>query len=737
MALACSNRESLSPSVRRALQDPMLVAVDGLAPSNGFDGLGSLFLGDGWGRPEGSGDADDWGSMAWVVGREAVVHLFLPPDSKMDFFARCLPYPWDAGAPQQSMELLVGNQVVGRVELVRDWQDVRMPLPEGLPKNHLINLRLRFAHALKPSDDARSLAAAFTQLAAVPRAVQDPKQFLEAHAFDPESGKVTLPSSGGLRLPLPAASHIRLQLTGLAWNCRGCELSLDLAEPTGALKPLEKQWRQETQTVEASFDTGPRGIHSLWIRVSQSQPGPLGRVEFVLGPLSAGTRRRAWWRWDDSAPSPHIFLYMIDTLRADELAPYGGRPELAPHMNAFASEAVTYLQARAPSSWTLPSVVSLLTGLYSDRHGVMAGNMQYDPQRAPSLQRWLGERGYRTLGISHSFIVSAAYRVDASFGSFYFNNHLNGEQLRSQEARGLLALWLSQHADGSPIFAYLHTVDPHAPYTPPAGFREAAGSEEGRSQLEEGLPDLLVARGKAADPAEVARLRALYDGEVRYTDRELGRFIDFLKWLGLYEDSFVILVSDHGEEFAEHGGFEHGWTVFEEVLRVPLIVKYPGGRWAGERIETAVNLVDIAPTLLAELAGAQEPDLDGRVLPGPSASRRREQAVYVEVVPAHDPASPEAPVDLWGLVSGDLKCIENRAGVDRSGQPAPRLRAFNISVDPGEQRPLAQDSSETTRCRQLLAAWSASRERQVRKQRSRREATPETLERLRALGYLQ
>src|ERR1044071_3108316 len=109
-ALACSDPDvpSSPPPSRR---DPMVVAVDGLAPANGFAGMGSLFPGEGWGRPEGSGKADDWGSMAWVVGREAVVHLFLPPDSEMDFFARCLPYPWAEGSPQQVMEVLVGNLV--------------------------------------------------------------------------------------------------------------------------------------------------------------------------------------------------------------------------------------------------------------------------------------------------------------------------------------------------------------------------------------------------------------------------------------------------------------------------------------------------------------------------------------------------------------------------------------------------------------------------------------------------
>jgi arylsulfatase A-like enzyme len=709
LAAACGPGKVSPPSP--ALRDPMVVAVDGLAPANGFAGLGSLFPGEGWGRPEGSGDEGDWGTMAWVVGREAVVHLLLPPGPKKDFFARCLPYPWAEGSPQQEMELLVGDRVIGHVALIRDWQDVRIPLPENLPRNQLLDLRLRFAHALKPLDrgeaDPRSLAAAFTQIAVVPREVEDTASFLKAHALDPATGKARLPVGGGLRLPLPPASRLRLEL-GIDSSCQGCELSLELMGTSGAPRLLTTETAKKGRTIEVDFDTEPRGIQSLWIRVSAARPAqPPGAVELVLGSMSVQAR-------DDPGPTPppHVFLYLIDTLRADALGPYGGDPELSPSMNAFAGEALTYLRAYAPSSWTLPSVVSLLTGQYPDRHGVMEGQFRYDAQRLPGLQQLLGERGYRTVEISHSFIVSKAYGLDAGFGSYYLNDHLNGLLLRSEEARGLLATWLSQNADGSPVFAYLHTVDPHAPYSPP------------QKPLEVGMPSVLAAQ-ETIDRVEAAHMRQLYDKEVRYADREFGRFVELLKWLGLYDHSFVILAADHGEEFAEHGGFEHGTTLFEEVLRVPLIVKYPGGRWAGARVGEPVSLVDVAPTVLA--AESREGTFDGSVLPGPEGAKRR--AVYFEVAPAHDESSGRPRIDLRGMVLGNVKCIEDRA-------EAPRLQVFDLAADPAEQRPLPPDAVDTARCRRLLDGWSVERKRQVKSQRSRIEATPETLERLRALGYL-
>jgi len=735
LAMAWGCRQAPASS-QRLVRDPMVVAVDGATPSNGLDGQGTLFLGDGWGQPEGSGGPGDWGSMAWVVGTEAFVHLLLPPGAtEMDFFARCLPFPWDAHAPLQRMEVLAAGQVIGGADLIRDWQDVRIPLPARLPGNRLLTLHLRFAHALKPADlgaggDPRSLAAAFTQLALIPRSVPDPKSFLAAQSFDQRTGQVILPVGGGLRLPLPAASHIHLQLRSLRAHCHGCRLSLELAGSLGSVEPLSAESSRDAGTLDLGFDTAPGAIQSLWIRVTgDPAASSLETMEFVLGPVSADLRQRAQ---EDNAAPPDIFIYMIDTLRADELGPYGGKPGLTPHMDAFAREAVTYTQARAASTWTLPSVVSLLTGLYPDRHGVTREILQYDPQKLRTLPQSLGRHGYRTVGISHSFIVSPTYGLSEGFGSFYYSDHLNSRALRSQEAYGLLACWLSQQDHRQPFFAYLHTVDPHAPYAPPPGFLPEGAGISRLPPQEEGLPNLVMARGKVGDRAEVAHLRALYDGEVRSTDLQLGRFIDLLKWLGLYDHSFVILVGDHGEEFAEHGGLEHGTTLFEEVLRVPLIVKYPDGRWAGKRIGRAVSLVDVAPTLLAALAPGQETPGDGKVLPGPEASGR-EHEIYFEVAPLRE---HEAPIDLRGLLVDGIKCIEDQSAVSPRGKPAPRLQAFDLAADPAERSPLADTAAAVARCRVLLDAWSRTR-KPLKNPPSERRVTPEMQERLRALGYLR
>jgi arylsulfatase A-like enzyme len=705
-------------------------AVAFLAPVEDFSGNPSLFTDKGWGTPEGTAGDVDWSDMAWVVGREAVIHVPTVAGQRMDFYARSLPYPWEPGSPRQTVELIFKDRVVGSVELELGWYDLRIPLPDDFSSGRLERLRLRFAHALTPKGDARTLSAAFTRMAVLPRGVTDPAWFLEASKFDADTGKVVIPVRGGVAIPLPAASSIRLRPADVGGRCADCMVSAELTAPAAA--PSRLLWRgsaKELSTLDLRFDTEPKGIERLLIRVSpvDEVSDRRSQLDLRLAKESLEARRSV----EASVPErPHVFIYVVDTLRADAIAPYGGG-NATPRASAFADDAVTYRRAIAPSSWTLPSVVSLLTGQYPDRHGVTKGQFIYDPERTPSLQTLLRGHGYRTLGISHSGIVSETYGLDAGFQSFYLSDRLNGWRLGSEAATGLLAAVLHEQVGSAPVFAYVHTVDPHAPYV------AAPGSSAPRLSMPllEYLPKPFLAKGLARDPRKVAEMRTLYDGEVAYADAQFGRFVDLLKWLNLYDNSFVVFTADHGEEFAEHGGFEHGDTLFEEVLRIPLLVKFPHQKFAGVRVEDRVTLVDLAPTIVSGVGIPVPPgSFDGEAL-NPAPVRRRGGAVYFDVAPFRDRDKGDVPVDLRGVVTDTEKCIENRVGVDRFGKPAPVLLAFDLGNDPGEQKPLPE-SEAMARCRPLLEAWSAERAL-TGESRSRRTAPPEAFERLRALGYVE
>ena len=299
---------------------------------------------------------------------------------------------------------------------------------------------------------------------------------------------------------------------------------------------------------------------------------------------------------------PHVFVYLVDTLRADSLSVYGGQSSVSPSLEAFSRDAIVYTNVHSASAWTLTSVVSLMTGVYPDRHRVYIGEKLTEAS-FPTLALRLRSMGYATVGVSQSFIAGPKFGLDVGFDDFFLSDQLNGRRLLTQQVRGRLLRWLNHDWNGErPIFAYLHTVEPHAPYLPEDYDLELTAQAPPGLPEEDYSPVRFLGRGFAADSAEVTHLRARYDAEVVYADREFGRFVDLLRHLGLYDESVIVFLSDHGEEFGEHGSFGHGRTMYEEMLRVPLMIKLPGSRDGGTRIDDLANVVDVLPTLL-EVAG--------------------------------------------------------------------------------------------------------------------------------------
>jgi arylsulfatase A-like enzyme len=207
-----------------------------------------------------------------------------------------------------------------------------------------------------------------------------------------------------------------------------------------------------------------------------------------------------------------------------------------------------------------------------------------------------------------------------------------------------------------------------------------------------------------------------------------------LKRLGMYEESLIILVSDHGEEFAEHKGFEHGRTLYEELVQVPLIIKYPDREMSGKSEPIHVSLTDVLPTIL-DVAGIDGSNLvlDGRSLRDPQLPRRR--LLYAEL--ASDPPAPSlSSVSYRAIAFDDLKCIETLTGFNQFGEPIPRLQTFDLSRDPGEQSPLPASDARARQCQTLL-------ERVIARQSRGPSSVPkpsigeEERRKLRALGYIQ
>jgi arylsulfatase A-like enzyme len=330
---------------------------------------------------------------------------------------------------------------------------------------------------------------------------------------------------------------------------------------------------------------------------------------------------------------PPVFVVLVDTLRADHLSSYGYPHPTSPAIDRLGEEGARFTRTFAQAPWTRPSCTSLLTGRYPPDVGMRSMRNPL-PGAAVILPQLLQAEGYATAGIISSIQVSREFGFDKGFdhldnGSSYLrwagSHHAlvrlglmpEGHwypRYHAAELTDEAIEWIDrQRRRDAPIFMYLHYSDPHEPYEPPAGedrWREFA-SERARALAQP--PPRSPKGDQVFSETEIEALVARYDAEIAYVDREIGRLLDHLRASGLYDDALVVLTSDHGEEFSEHGLWTHAKTLYNEVLHIPLVVKYPQrlAHANGRTIDAPSALVDIAPTI-ADVLGADWSDLPMR-----------------------------------------------------------------------------------------------------------------------------
>jgi arylsulfatase A-like enzyme len=311
--------------------------------------------------------------------------------------------------------------------------------------------------------------------------------------------------------------------------------------------------------------------------------------------------KRAFWGVPALATAtsdaPLAILYLVDTLRADHTQPYGYGRDTTPELMAFAKDAVVFEQAVAHASWTKPSVASILTSQLPGRHRAVQLRDALDSGLV-TLPEMLKEKGYTTGGsVANSVIYGAGTNFEQGFDHFAGLHGADDRPSKQVDAATVVddALrWLDARR-GFPTFHYLHLMEPHVPYEPPPPFD--------RKYTPHPADDHPAAdpRSDYHEPIDRERLIAQYDGSIAYGDQQFGRFLRELKARGLYERALIVFVADHGEEFLDHGQWTHGKTVFDELVRVPLIVKFPGQSHAGQRVAQQVQTGDVLPTILESL----------------------------------------------------------------------------------------------------------------------------------------
>lgn len=300
-------------------------------------------------------------------------------------------------------------------------------------------------------------------------------------------------------------------------------------------------------------------------------------------------------------PKPEIvILISIDTLRADHLGCYGYPRKTSPYLDRLASEGTLFEDAMTPAPWTLPAHASLLTGLYPSRHGVK-GFGHYLPAKIDTLAQLLHRQGYVTAAVVNSHLLTSRSGLDRGFREFVYLEEVVPQREPTKGIIDQATSWLGRFREQK-LFLFVHTYDVHSDYKAEERYeREFVRPYVGRA---DGTSRQLMAfrEGKAAlGRGDASHLIDLYDAGIRQTDDELLRLTDYLRASGLLERTLLVITSDHGEESFEHGGVLHGKTQYQEVVKVPLILRGPGIP-KGRRVAAPVSLLDVMPTLLARLA---------------------------------------------------------------------------------------------------------------------------------------
>ncbi len=414
----------------------------------------------------------------------------------------------------------------------------------------------------------------------------------------------------------------------------------------------------------------------------------------------------------------NVLLLVLDTTRADAVGAYGGGPAHTPALDRLAREGTLFANARTTSAWTLPSHASLFTGLYPSRHGAHWEHRFLDP--LPTTLAEVLAATHHTAGFSENPHITRSGGFAQGFADF-------AETWRRRSGTGAATVervgeWLDRRDPSRPFFLFVNLMACHLPYRPPLAHQRRfvpAGTDEALVNELRALDERAARRAMTgSEPLGEDRLevlRALYRADVSWADELAGRLVAMLEDAGELDRTLVVVLSDHGENLGDHGLMEHQLSLYETLLRVPMILRLPGVVEAGRVEEAPVQLVDVLPTVLDTLAvpAGAWPEVQGSsLLAGTLPADRPQLAEYMRsehqrrLFHKADPAFDFDPWDrrLKSLQVGDQKLIVSDRG---------ERELFDLASDPGETKNLAAERPEAVRAlerrlAELAAGWTAA-----------------------------
>jgi choline-sulfatase len=408
--------------------------------------------------------------------------------------------------------------------------------------------------------------------------------------------------------------------------------------------------------------------------------------------------------WQNKPSRPNILIITVDTLRADRVGCYGYAAGLTPNVDALAKDGIIFERGVAQVPLTWPSHAAIFTGTYPFHNGVQDFTGQPLSDRFRTLAESLKDHGYATGAVVSSFVLDRSWGLargfesydDAFAGQEFLQKNLGLVERRAEDSVNHAVTWLEAHSN-QPFFLWLHLYDPHSPYNPPEPFRTQYAKQP-------------------------------YEGEIAYADSQLGRLFAWLKQApnGLYDNTLIIFLSDHGESLGEHGEKEHGFFVYDSTVRVPLVLKPPkSAGLARQRVPDAVETIQVGPTVI-ELAGFEDP------------IQKQFQAASLVPLMNSKPHSPQRPAyseTFYPANSFGWSPLRSLQTAKYQFIEAPKQELYNLEVDPAENNNLAsKNTSVVTSLRaqldRLLDTYPPLAST------SGTSASPDVLEKLKSLGYV-
>ena len=641
------------------------------------------FLGEGWSYGE---PAPDGSLFRWAVTERSSFRFESESEGTYVAYLECEPFTFP-GSPAQWIEVIANGSSLAPFELRpgRDRYPVELPVVRG---ENEIELRFRYAgEPARSSKEKRRLAAAFYRF-------EVPFHDTRGGAFASVADGILVPAEGSLSFffALPPKALLRIRA--------GASESPEHRAPAGS-EITASVFDGERDLWKETFTVSRIGAES-WERELPSTSGSpvelkleAGSRDILVHPelLAPPVEETPESSVLNPASPPSIVVVVLDGASAGRIGLYGGDAQTTPVLDSLGRESVVFDSVVTQAVYTIASIGSLLTGQYPDRHQSVsfADRLRDDVVTLPAL---LARAGYRTAAFPGNAVVSKPFGLDRGYQEFFpvwegedYSGHGDSVVSAFEE-------WVSK-APAKPFFAYVHFREPHFPYNPPAPFDTRFSSG---SLYPEGIRDTLVAdelnrkaaTGEPLPEETLARVRGLYLGNLAYVDSLLGTVLSLLD-----DETIVVVTADHGEALFEHGFLGHNTQLYEESIRIPLLIRAPG--IAPRRVPDLVELIDLTPTL-AELAGLAR---------SPEASRFQGRSLVPALSGRPLPEKLAFSRTLWAKPRYSVRSSRFKLIWDtRTGG----TELYDLESDPRERTPLSSLVREGY-LRQELLLWYREQER--------------------------